>query len=194
MILDLHSSMYDIAVLEWLHSHIIPYSIPILQVISYTTTYVSIALALAVLIISIVKKSKAIRRQFYIVATVLIFVAIVSQGLKTLIYRERPFEAYPSIEKLSEAGSSSFPSGHTLEAFAVATVLSIMFSGKKIVIPLFIWATLVAYSRMALGVHYPSDVLAGIVIGVFIGWIVPWIFKRLIPGSKVNSGSINFNS
>jgi undecaprenyl-diphosphatase len=188
MILDLHSSMVDIAILKWLHSHTIPYSIPILQVISYTTTYVSIALAFAVLIISIVKKSKAIRRQFYIVATVLIFVAIASQGLKSLIYRERPFEAYPSIEKLSEAGSSSFPSGHTLEAFAMATVLSILFSGKKIVIPLFIWATLVAYSRMALGVHYPSDVFAGMVIGVLVGWIVPWIFKRMIPESKVKSG------
>ena len=188
MILDLHSSMVDIAILEWLHSHTIPYSIPILQVISYTTTYVSIALAFAVLIISIVKKSKAIRRQFYIVATVLIFVAIVSQGLKALIYRDRPFETHPFIEKLSEAGSSSFPSGHTLEAFAVATVLSILFSGKKIVIPLFIWATLVAYSRMALGVHYPSDVFAGMVIGVLVGWIVPWIFKRMIPESKVKSG------
>ena len=185
--------MYDIAILNWLHNHTIPFSIPVLQVISYTTTYVSVVLALAVLIISIVKKSKAVRRQFYIVTTVLIFVAIVSQGLKTLIYRERPFEAYPSIEKLSEAGSSSFPSGHTLEAFAMATILSILFSGKKIVIPVFTWAVLVAYSRMALGVHYPSDVLAGMVIGVLIGWIVPWIFKRLIPESKVNSGPINFN-
>ncbi len=119
------------------------------------------------------------RRQFLILALVLILVAMVSQGLKALVYRERPFVTHPSIEKLSEAGSSSFPSGHTLEAFAIAAALSLLFSRKQVVIPVYIWAMLVAYSRMALGVHYPSDVLAGIFIGTFIGWIVPWIFQRI---------------
>ena len=47
---------------------------------------------------------------------------------------------------------------------------------KKIIIPVYLWATLVAYSRIALGVHYPSDVLAGMVIGTFIGWVVPGVF------------------
>ena len=178
--------MYDIAILNWLHNHTIPHSVPFLQIISYTTTFVSITLVLIVLIISIVKRSKPIRKHFYTLAIVLIFVAIVSQGLKALIYRERPFFTHPFIEKLSEAGGSSFPSGHTLEAFAIAAALSLLFSRKKIVIPVYIWAMLVAYSRMALGVHYPSDVLAGIFIGTFIGWIVPWIFKRIIPAGKIN--------
>jgi len=126
------------------------------------------------------------RKQFYKLAIVLILVAIVSQGLKALIYRERPFITHPFIEKLSEAGSSSFPSGHTLEAFAIAAAISLLISKKKIVIPVYIWAILVAYSRMALGVHYPSDVLAGIIIGTFIGWVVPWIFQRIIPSGKIN--------
>jgi undecaprenyl-diphosphatase len=178
--------MIDIAILNWLHSHTIPYSIPVLQFISYTTTFISIAIALMVLISAFIKKSKAIMKQFFIIVAVLIFVLIVSQGLKALIFRERPFVTHPSIEKLSEAGSSSFPSGHTLEAFALATALSLMFSRKKIVIPVFIWAMLVAYSRMALGVHYPSDVLAGIIIGTFIGWMIPWIFQRFIPAGNIN--------
>jgi membrane-associated phospholipid phosphatase len=178
--------MVDIAILNWLHSHTIPYSVPVLQFISFTTTFVSIALALVILITSIVKKSKPILKQFFALAVVLILVAIVSQGLKALIFRERPFVTYPNIEKLSEAGSSSFPSGHTLEAFAVAAAVSLLYSRKKIVIPVYAWATLVAYSRMALGVHYPSDVLAGILIGSFIGWIIPWIFKRVHPAVKTN--------
>ena len=177
--------MVDIAILNWLHSHTIPNSIPVLQFISYTTTFISIALVLMVLIASIVKKSKPILKQFYTLAVVLIIVALVSQGLKALIFRERPFVTHPYIEKLSEAGSSSFPSGHTLEAFAIAAALSLLFSRKKIVIPVYIWAILVAYSRMALGVHYPSDVLAGIIIGTFIGWIIPWIFQRFIPAGKI---------
>jgi membrane-associated phospholipid phosphatase len=177
--------MVDIAILNWLHSHTIPYSIPVLQFISYTTTFVSIALVLVILITSIVKKSKPILKQFFALAVVLILVAIVSQGLKALIFRERPFVTHPYIEKLSEAGSSSFPSGHTLEAFAVAAALSLLFSRKKIVIPVYIWALLVAYSRMALGVHYPSDVFAGILIGTFIGCLVPWIFQRIFPAGKI---------
>ena len=177
--------MVDIAILNWLHSHTIPNSIPVLQFISYTTTFISLSMALIVLITAIITKSKPLLKQFFTLAVVLILVAIVSQGLKALIFRERPFVTHPHIEKLSEAGSSSFPSGHTLEAFAVATALSLLFSRKKVVIPVFIWAILVAYSRMALGVHYPSDVLAGIILGTFIGWIVPWMFRRFIPSGNI---------
>jgi membrane-associated phospholipid phosphatase len=174
----------DFTVLDWLHNHIIPHSIPVLQFISYSTTIVSILMTLTVLVTSIVKKSRIIMKQFFTLAAVLIIVLIISQGLKALIFRERPFVTHPFIEKLSEAGSSSFPSGHTLEAFAVATALSILFSRKKITIPVYIWAMLVAYSRMALGVHYPSDVLAGIIIGTLIGWMIPVIFQRFIPAWK----------
>ena len=172
--------MYDISIVNWLHNHTIPYSIPVLQVISYTTTYVSILLAVSVLITSFINRSKEFRRKFYILAIVLIMVAIVSQGLKAVIVRDRPFETYSDIEKLSQAGGSSFPSGHTLEAFAMAAAMSFLFGRKRMAIAIFSWAFLVAYSRMVLGVHYPSDVLAGMLIGGFIGWVVPWIFNRFI--------------
>jgi membrane-associated phospholipid phosphatase len=177
----------DITILNWLHNHLIPHSIQVLQAISNSTTFISIALAFFVLMVSIFTRSKLILKQFLVLAFVLILVAIVSQGLKAIIYRERPFVTHPYIEKLSDAGSSSFPSGHTLEAFAMATALSLIFSRKKIVITAYLWAMLVAYSRMALGVHYPSDVLAGIFIGTFIGWIVPWIFKIMYNTKKDHS-------
>jgi membrane-associated phospholipid phosphatase len=171
----------DFTVVDWLHTNIIPYSIPILQFISSTTTIVSISIALSILVFYFVKRSRSILKKFFALAIVLILVAIISQGLKSLIIRDRPFESHPVIEKLSDAGGSSFPSGHTMEAFAVAAALSILFSGKKIVIPIYAWAMLVAYSRIALGVHYPSDVLGGIIIGSMIGWIIPWVFRRFFP-------------
>jgi membrane-associated phospholipid phosphatase len=180
-------SGYDITLLNWINHHLIPDSVSVLRIISFTTTYMSIALVLMVLITSIVKRSKSIRKQFIILASVLILVAIISQGLKTFIIRDRPFTTYPYIEKLSDGGGSSFPSGHTMEAFAMAVTLSLFFRKKKYVIPVYLWAMLVAYSRMALGVHYPSDVLGGIIIGTIIGLSVPWIFYRFSSRGKINN-------
>jgi membrane-associated phospholipid phosphatase len=175
----LNFSTCDIALLTWFHDHPVPFSLPVLQFISNTTTFISIALALIILILSVIRKSKPLRIKFFILAIVLILVLLVSQGLKNVIDRDRPFDTYPFIEKLSSGGDSSFPSGHTLEAFAVAAAFSLLFRKKKVIIPVYTWAICVAYSRMALGVHYPSDVVAGMLIGTFIGWFVPWVFKRI---------------
>jgi len=144
-------------------------------------------MTLMILIISIVKRSKSTRKKFIILASVLILVAIISQGLKTFDYKERPFNTYPFIEKLSDGGGSSFPSGHTMEAFAMAAALSLLFSKLRIVIPVYLWAMLVAYSRMALGVHYPSDVVAGILIGTFVGLTAPWLFFHFNTRAKINN-------
>jgi len=171
-------STLDIALLSWLQDHSLPWSTPVLQFISTTTTFLSVSIVLIILVISIALKSRPMRMKFIVIAVTLIMVPLVSQGLKYLIDRERPFITYAYIEKLSTGGDSSFPSGHTIEAFALAAAFSCLFPRKKIIIPIYIWALLVAYSRMALGVHYPTDVMAGILIGSFIGWVVPWIFKR----------------
>ncbi len=179
-------SGYDLTLLNWLNHHLIPDSVPVLRIISLSTTFISISLVLVVLMLSIVKRSKLLRKQFLILASVLILGAIVTQGLKASIFRDRPFKTHPVIEKLSEGGDSSFPSGHTIESFAMAMALSLLFSKKKTVIPVYLWAMTVAYSRMALGVHYPSDVLAGVLIGTFIGWIIPRIFNRFNPSGKIN--------
>jgi undecaprenyl-diphosphatase len=88
--------------------------------------------------------------------------------LKYSIKRARPFITYPDIEKLSEAGSYSFPSGHTAEAFTIAIGALLLFRKKQFSIPILIWAILVAYSRMTLGVHFPSDIIASIVIALVI--------------------------
>lgn len=94
--------------------------------------------------------------------------------LKNIIGRARPFLSLPDIKLLIEApGSFSFPSGHTTSSFAAATVIARNFRGYRI--PAFFLAALIAFSRMYLFVHYPSDVLAGIILGIIcarIGMIV----------------------
>ncbi len=65
--------------------------------------------------------------------------------------------------------SYSFPSGHTGNAFAVAMALTLMMKKKSVAIPAFILAFLIGISRLYLCVHYPTDVLAGIVVGCLCG-------------------------
>lgn len=92
--------------------------------------------------------------------------AIISGILKVTIDRPRPFHLHPFIEKLSSGGSPSFPSGHTADAFSFATSISLIYPRWYVVIPAYTWAFGVAYSRMYLGVHFPSDVLGGAVLGL----------------------------
>jgi membrane-associated phospholipid phosphatase len=174
----------DISLLRFIHHHRIVALDAWLYGLSFITTYVSIGIVLSILIISLVKKSKPMRVIFFKMLAVLVIGALVSLSLKTMITRDRPFVTYPDIEKLSEAGSSSFPSGHTIEVFAMATALSLLIPKKRIAIPVFSWALLVAYSRMALGVHYPGDVMAGMAIGILIGWLVPFLIGKAMERSK----------
>ncbi|MBS1565230.1 MAG: phosphatase PAP2 family protein [Bacteroidetes bacterium] len=91
---------------------------------------------------------------------------VVTFAMKSTFKRHRPFETYPNVVKLSSGGGSSFPSGHTSSAFSVATSLSMSFPRWYVIVPSYLWATSVGISRVVLGVHYPSDVLAGALVGM----------------------------
>ncbi len=108
--------------------------------------------------------------------------AFISTALKYSFKRERPFKTYPDLEKEASGGGYSFPSGHTSDAFATATALSIAFPKWYVIAPSFVWAGAVGYSRMDLGVHYPSDVLAGAIVGSGSAYLTyklnKWINKK----------------
>ena len=95
--------------------------------------------------------------------------------LKRLINRKRPYTRFADVEHLVEPFESySFPSGHTTASFAAAVTLSFAFSQLSI---LFIFiAFLVAVSRIYLGVHYPSDILIGIIIAFIFSFSIHNLF------------------
>lgn len=87
--------------------------------------------------------------------------------LKPLVGRMRPFTVNIGVELLINAPKDfSFPSGHTAASFAAAFAL--LFVKNKLWIPSMILASLIAFSRLYLYVHYPTDVLAGILLGLIV--------------------------
>jgi len=85
--------------------------------------------------------------------------------LKNSLKRNRPQAALINFRSIiTPSDQFSFPSGHTSAAFMMATLLGYYF--PPLIIPLYGWATLVGCSRVVLGVHFPTDILVGIILGI----------------------------
>lgn len=112
-------------------------------------------------------------------------------GLKAAFNRPRPYVTYPDlIEPYRPFESRSMPSGHTSLAFSTATSLSLKYPKWYVIAPSFFWAGSVGYSRMNLGVHYPTDVIAGAFLGAGSAYLTmlvnDWFWgkmnnKRILP-------------
>jgi len=102
--------------------------------------------------------------------SILIGFLITNVVLKNWIARPRPYVTVSSIYPLiSKPGEFSFPSGHSAAAFSAAGVF-VKTLPKRFGIPLFLFAVVIALSRLYVGVHYPSDVLCGVISGLLISY------------------------
>lgn len=159
------SQNIDIELLRDINLHRNTQLDPTFRFVTNTASPVSIGAPVFIYGLGLIQKNPDIQRKgLYIVASA-ITATILTTSTKYILKRERPFVTYPEIQKETHAGSPSFPSGHTSIAFSTATSLSIAFPKWYVIVPSYLWASSVAYSRMHLGVHYPSDVLGGMVIG-----------------------------
>lgn len=101
---------------------------------------------------------------------------IISQILKPIIGRPRPFVAHPGTPLLIHTpGGYSCPSGHSASSFAAATVLCIF--DRRLGCAAFALALLIAFSRVFLFVHYPSDTLIGSILGVISAMFILYLYK-----------------
>ncbi len=115
---------------------------------------------------------------FVVLCSLLFSLIINDQILKNIIQRNRPFEGLDDLELLIEAPSShSFPSGHTSSSFAAAFVFG-HYLKKPYAILTYILASLIAFSRLYLYVHFPTDVLAGIISGYICSFLAILLFNR----------------
>ena len=103
--------------------------------------------------------------------------AVGNVWLKELVMRPRPFVTHTDLTPLLDPGDRwSFPSGHTLSSFAAATAL--FFFHKKTGLLAYLLAACIAFSRLYASVHYPTDVLAGAVLGILCGLAAAWFADR----------------
>ena len=95
--------------------------------------------------------------------------------IKNLVQRPRPFVTFTDIQILIPTPSEfSFPSGHTASSFAAAAVFY-RFLPKQLGIPAVVLAGLIGFSRLYVGVHYPTDVLAGMLMGVLLSYMAEFV-------------------
>lgn len=119
-----------------------------------------------------------IRNGYRSIATVAVAMSL-STLTKYSLQRGRPFQRYPDIVPRQTTSTYSFPSGHTTAAFATAVSLSLSYRKWYVIVPAYAYASCMAYSRMRLGVHYPSDVLGGALLGTGSGLLVWWLDKKI---------------
>ena len=107
---------------------------------------------------------------FTLMVALLMDVVICNGVIKPLMARIRPFDVNTAVKLIiAKPTDFSFPSGHAAASFASASGL--YFRRSKLWIPAFILALLISFSRLYLYVHYPSDVLAGIALGILLGYL-----------------------
>lgn len=110
----------------------------------------------------------------------LLFTAGVTSGIKNLVRRPRPYLAFPKdLQTLQPVMGKSFPSGHTSFAFCAATSLTLMYPEWYVALPAYLWAASVGFSRLYIGAHYPTDVLAGALVGSGCSILVHCLRQRM---------------
>jgi membrane-associated phospholipid phosphatase len=173
----------DIALLEKINSQESNFGDHAFALLSASATPVALGTPLVNFSIGILKKDKNIKKKSLLMGVQLASAMAVSSILKYSIGRTRPYDAYTTINNKAQDFTPSFPSGHTTSAFATATSISLAWPRWYVIAPSYLWAASVGYSRLYLGVHYPTDVLAGALLGTSTSWLTwkvnHWLRKSI---------------
>ncbi|MCI5604362.1 MAG: phosphatase PAP2 family protein [Clostridia bacterium] len=178
---------FDFAVLDFIRDNI---SNPFFDFIMPKITYLGsggIIWIITAVVMLIIKKYR--RTGLKIACALLLSLIICNILLKPTVARIRPFDINTAIELIiSKPTDYSFPSGHTTASFAAAMVL-VLSESKRIWIPAVIIAILISFSRLYLYVHFPTDVLCGMVLGTVLAYLssrlIDMIFKKKMKKSGI---------
>lgn len=156
------------------------------KVTSVSGQYVSYAIPIGLFAVSFINKNQEMKRKGLVHSSAVVLSMVLTNTLKYTIKAKRPFERCNHIKKKDIGGSPSFPSGHTSDAFALATSLSLTYSKWYVIIPAYLWAGSVAYGRVYQGVHSVKDVIGGILVGSISAY-VSWKISSILFESRHKS-------
>jgi membrane-associated phospholipid phosphatase len=154
-------------------------------------TPLSFGIPTAIAVAGFIQHDKKLQQDALYIAGSYIGSALVTYSIKHIVKRERPYQQYPAIKQRASAeNNASFPSGHTSAAFCTATSVALRYRKWYFVVPAYIYATSVAWARMYQGVHYPSDVFTGSLVGAGSAWLgfklQQWVQKKHQPKTLEN--------
>lgn len=171
---------WDARALQRVNGWDTPFSNKYNEVMSHSIYAVGTAVPVAIGLASLIKRDKGLMADAIYIGTTMAEAAVLTFSAKEIAGRERPFDRWPGmIVQREQVGSYSFPSGHTAMAFSLATSLSLRYPKWYVIVPSALWATSVGISRMQRGVHYPSDVISGALIGVGVAFVNVYVNKWL---------------
>ena len=175
---------FDIHILYEIKKTRTPFQTAFFKTISHINNPVCLAVPVALFIIGWIRKKRERILEGWQVTLTIALSQTLTFFLKILFGRLRPQFYDTAFIPLVQAINKSFPSGHTSEAFCMATAITLVNRKWYVVIPAYTWAVLVAYSRMYLGVHFPTDIIGGIVLGAGTALVV-WKINKLVKEKKL---------
>jgi undecaprenyl-diphosphatase len=187
----------DQQLLLWLNGHHSPFFDSLM--FSFTAKFTWVPLYVLLLFFIIRQyRWKAV----WIILAIVVMITMTDQVcniLKNSVKRPRPCHE-PAIATMVHlvnnkcGGAYGFVSAHAANTFALAVFVSLMYARKWITSVMLAWASLVSYSRIYLGSHYPGDVLTGALIGVLVAFLVYAVVNRYFPGKIFSSGQGSFQT
>ena len=149
--------------------------------ISYKFTW--IPLYLSILVYFVYKqKTRGVLSIVFTILSIALADQISVHFFKNVFLRYRPchnLEIQNLVHILHQhcGGQYGFVSSHASNAFVFSVFSALIIQKRNLSIALILWATIVSYSRIYLGVHYPADLLAGAALGTSIAFVVYWVYK-----------------
>lgn len=172
----------DANILLWIQDYLRnPVLDPVMKVITSLNNYGIIWIAIIVIMLCF----KKTRKTGILCACALLLELLMNDCfIKPLVARVRPYDAVEGLTRIIEKQKDySFPSGHTASSFACAFIIC-RTQPKKYGIASVVFASLIAFSRLYVGVHYPSDVIGGILLGIAAGLIVYGVYSLIVKKRK----------
>ena len=156
----------ELSILNWIQEHMRCEALDLfMPAVSRLSDHGEIWILLAVVLL--LKRRR--REGLSVAAALMMDLVVCNMILKPLIGRLRPFAVNTAVELLLAAPvDGSFPSGHTAASFAA--VFALKYSGSPLWKAAAVLASMIAFSRLYLYVHWPSDILGGILLGFAVGW------------------------